>query len=293
MDIAELRSFAVLASHLHFGRAAQVLHLSQPALTKQIRRLEDALGGRLLERGKHGAKLTVLGARALPQVREVVGAFDRLSEDTRRAAAGRTGLLRIGFGSYTFELAPRLIVKLRAAEPDLEITLRDMSTSEQLAGVQAGQLDVGFTRLPLPAATGQLENLPVLAGHLALVQPAEAARRGPIRLRDCRERPFVILSKERSPGLYDRVLSLCARHGFHPRIVQEVSELSTALALVRSGMGLAIIPDSTWARRFSGVEISPIRESAAAWTVAAVWRRGDTNAALRRFLDLLRSEIRG
>jgi DNA-binding transcriptional LysR family regulator len=291
MSIEELRSFIVLAGHLHFARASQVLHLSQPALTKQIRRLEDDLGGRLLERGKHGTKLSALGSRFLPQAKDVVSAFDRLREDARNAAAGHAGRLRIGFGSYTLKLVPRLIVKLRAGAPGIEISLRDMSTSEQLAALQAEQLDLGFARLPLPATARELESLPVISGHLALVRPLRPSRPRRVSLADCRNQPFVILSRERSPGLYELILALCAGHGFHPRIVQEVSELTTALALVRSGMGLSIIPESLSSRRFVGVKIQSLSEKAAAWSVGAVWRRHDTNPALHRFLKLLREEM--
>lgn len=291
MSIEELRSFVILAGHLHFDRAAQVLHVSQPALTKQIHRLEDALGGKLFQRGKHGTRLSAFGTRFWPRAKEVVAAFDQLREDARKEAQGQTGRLRIGSGSYTLELVPRLIVKLRAAEPGLEISLRDMSTAEQIAALQADQIDIGFTRLPLPPSARDCETLPVMAGHLALVFPSRPARLWRISLDDCHDQPFVILSKDRSPGLYHLILALCARHGFHPRIVQEASELTTALALVRSGMGLSIIPETFVTRRVEGITIQPLQEEAAAWKVGAAWRRHDSNPALRRFLGLLKSEI--
>jgi DNA-binding transcriptional LysR family regulator len=291
MSIEEVRSFTILAGHLHFGRAAQALHVSQPALTKQINRLEAGLGGRLLERGRHGSRLTTLGERFLPRAREVVASFDRLVAETQKEAQGRAGRLNIGFGSYTLELVPRLIVKLRSLEPDIEVFLRDMSTSEQLASLEKRQLDVGFTRLPLPASARNYETLPVVAGHLALVLPMFGPMGGPVDLSDCRDKPFVFLSKNRSPGLYDLNMKLCARHGFHPRVIQEVSELTTALALVRAGMGLSIIPECFWSHRFTGVRIQVLPERAAEWAVGAVWRHGDTNPALGRFLELLREAI--
>jgi DNA-binding transcriptional LysR family regulator len=291
MTIEELRSFVVLAGHLHFGRAAQVLHVSQPALTKQIRRLEESLGGSLLERGKHATKLSAFGIRILPQAKAVLDSLERLREDARKIAEGRAGRLRVGFGTYTLELVPRMIVKLRALEPGIDISLRDMSTSEQIAALQADQLDVGFTRLPLPATARDCQALPMITGHLVLVGPARAAGPRHLSLDDCRDQPFVILSKQRSAGLYEMVMALCARHAFHPRIVQEVSELTTALALAKSGMGYTIIPDSLSTRRFGGVKIQPLTEKGAAWTVGAVWRRRDANPALQRFLGLLRHEI--
>jgi len=290
MNIEELRSFAILAGHLHFGRAAQALHLSQPALTKQMRRLEETLGGRLFERGVHGTNLTAFGAGFLPRATELLRSHDRLLADARKEAQGHGGRLRLGFGSYTLELVPRLVVKLRRAEPDIEISLRDMSTVEQIAALQQEKLDVSFVRLPLPSGSRHFDILPALRGHLALVTPAQGL--APADLDDCRDLPFVMLSKERSPGLYDLILKLCARHGFHPRIVQEALELTTALALVRAGMGISIIPESSWSRRFGGVRIKAIGEKAAVWSVGAVWRRKDTNPALHRFLDLLRTEMR-
>jgi DNA-binding transcriptional LysR family regulator len=291
MKVEALRSFTVLAGHLHFGRAAQALHVSQPALTKQINRLEEALGGRLFERGRHGTRLTAFGGRFLPRAKEQVASLERLLATARQEAMGRGGRINIGFGWYTLELVPRLVVKLRSVQPEIEITLRDRATADQLASLQNGQLDVGFTRLPLPPAARQLETLPVLSGHLALVLPMQGPRSPAPTLDHCRNEPFVLLSKERSPGLYELVMKLCARHGFHPRIVQEVSELTTAMALVRAGMGLSIIPESSWSGRFGGVKVQTVPERAAVWTVGAVWRRGDSNPALRRFLELLRAEV--
>jgi DNA-binding transcriptional LysR family regulator len=291
MSIEELRSFTILAGHLHFGRTAQALHVSQPALTKQINRIEQALGGRLLDRGRHGSKLTALGERFLPRAKELVASFDRLLTETQKEAQGRAGRLKIGFGSYTLELVPRLIVKLRSLEPDIEISLRDMSTVEQLACLEKGELDIGFTRIPLPASARDYDVLPVIAGHLALVLPSFGFSAAPIDLGDCHDRPFVFISKERSPGLYDLNMKLCARHGFHPRVVQEVSELTTALAMVRAGMGLSIIPECFWSSRFSGVRIQVLPERAAELAVGAVWKRRVNNPALHRFLNLLRKEV--
>jgi len=288
MNVEELRSFMVLAGHLHFGRAAEALHLTQPALTKQVRRLEESVGGRLFDRSRHGTALTTLGQRLVPQARELVDSFDRLLANAQKEAQGRGGRLRIGFGYYTYELVPRLVVSLRRREPGIEISLRDMSTAEQIRDLQAGDLDIGFVRLPLPETKEVFESRPVLSGRLALAQPSDG-QAGVKGLGDCRDKPFVIVSKQRSAGLYERILKLCAQHGFHPRIVQEVTEITTALALVRAGMGVSIIPESSWSRLFGGVRIQALNDQEASWEVGAVWRRRDTNAALQRFLGLLRA----
>jgi DNA-binding transcriptional LysR family regulator len=124
MDIREVRSFLALAGQSHFGRTARLLNLSQPALTKQIRRLEEDLGGPLLVRGRHGAQLTSLGRLFQAKALDVVRDWDDLLAHTRRVARGEAGRLRLGFGMHTFELVPRAIVRFRKSLPDVDVSLR-------------------------------------------------------------------------------------------------------------------------------------------------------------------------
>ena len=290
MDVPQLRSFVALAEHLHFGRAARALHLSQPALTKQIQRLEESIGSSLLERTRYGTKLSSVGEMWLPQVRELLARFDQTATLGRKTAAGAVGRLRIGFGFHTLQLVPAIVVKLRRAAPDSLISLRDMSTAEQAAALQAGQLDVGFMRTPL--AEPDLYNaMPVIKDRLILVTPAGSDPSGKRRLADYGKEPFVSISRQRSPGFFNHVLMLCAAHGFHPQIVQEVHEFTTAIALVRAGMGVTMIPESLQAGHIEGVELHRLKDRKADWTVAAVSRRGDTNPLLAEFIRLLR-EVR-
>lgn len=287
MELRQIRSFVTLAELLHFGRAARLLNLSQPALSKQIQLLEDSLGGALLQRGKHGTKLTTLGRQFLPGAKALVRDSDALLEETRRAAQGDSGRLRIGFGFHTFEIVPRVVVKLRRKAPGIEITLRDMSTAEQIAALQSERIDVGFLRLPV---SPEFASRHVIEDRLMLV--SNAAEKLPARwgLRDCRDRPFVLISRERSPNLHRHVMNLCEKNGFHPKVVQEVPEVTTALALVRAGLGLAIIPQSFSTTRFAGVHFHPLPGREARYAVSAAWRKGDENPLIERFLKLLSAE---
>lgn len=287
MDIYQLRSFVALAEHLHFGRAAQALHVSQPALTKQIRRLEEDVGSALFERAPGATRLSAVGEMWLPQVRELLARFDHTATMGRKTAAGAVGRLRIGFGFHTLQLVPSIVVQLRSAAPDSLITLRDLSTAEQAAALQAGRIDVGFMRTPL-AAPENYEAMPVIKDRLALVAPASRPATTKLRLADYAQEPFVSISRERSPGFFNHVLSLCAAHGFHPQIVQEVHEFPTAIALVRAGMGVTMIPESLGTASREGVAFHRIHDRRAEWTVAAVWRRGDSNPLLLEFIRLLR-----
>ena len=289
MDIRELRSFVLLGEQLHFSRAARLMNLSQPALTKQIRRMEEELGSPLFERNKQGTKLSTFGERFLREVRVTVRSFDELMDRGKRAAIGETGRLSIGFGFPTFELVPRLIVRLRQVAPGIEVSLRDMSTAEQMEGLHTRVVDIGFMRLPVPK---HFQFLPVVGDRLALVSSSLSNLPADAGLADCRDEPFVALSEKRAPGFHHHVLAMCGKHGFHPKVVQQVPELPTAMALVRAGLGVAVIPESFWNSRLEGVRLHRLKEKDAGWKVGAVWHAGDTNPALARFLGLLRQDVK-
>ncbi len=290
MELREVRSFVTLADQLHFGRAARLLHVSQPALTKQIRRLEEELGGTLLTRGRHGTQLTALGRQFLRGARTAVQDFDELLERTRRTATGEAGRLRIGFGFHTFELVPRIVVRLRASVPSIELSLRDMSTVEQVEALRSERIDLGFVRLPVGA---EFETLPVIEDRLMLVSSLAENLPANLSLKDCRERPFVFISRERSPTFHRHAVTLCAKYGFHPNMVQEVPEVTTALALVQAGLGLTMIPQSFGTTHFAGLRFHILKDPDARWKVGAAWRRGDANPLLHRFLGLLKLEVKG
>lgn len=289
MEMRELKSFVLLAEQLHFGRAARLLNLSQPALTKQIRRMEEELGSDLFERGRHGTMLSSFGKEFLREARGTVAGFDRLMERARSSAQGETGKLEIGFGFHTLELVPRVIVRLREIAPGIEVGLRDMSSAEQADALAAGKLDLGFVRMPIPA---DFRTMPVIKDRLVLVSSAASPLPPGATLADCKSKPFVSISEARSPGFYNHMLRLCAKHGFHPRVVQQVPEFTTALALVQAGLGVAIIPESVGTSRFSGLRVHSLKDKDAGLSVGAAWRKGDTNPALVKFLSLLKAEVK-
>jgi DNA-binding transcriptional LysR family regulator len=184
---------------------------------------------------------------------------------------------------------PRLIVQLREQSPEVDVSLRDMSTAEQIEGLASRQIDLGFVRLPAPA---HLQTMPVIKDRLALISSVKSPLPGNATIADCRNEPFVAISEKRAPGFHHHMLLLCAKHGFHPRLVQEVPEITTALALVRAGLGLAMVPESFATSQFAGIRFHHLRDKEAAWSVGAAWRKGDTNPVLKQFLELLRKEKR-
>lgn len=280
MNLEDWQAFVVLAEQLHFERASERLGLSQPALSKRIQKLEGDLGGQLFERGRQGTRLTSLGEQLLERAQRCLASFQELSAHGRRLAGGQSGRLRIGFGFHTLELVPRLLMDLRRPGDEIEVELRDMSTKEQLLALAEHQLDIGFLRLPVepPWAT-----LAVSEDEVVLVSNRQQPVSG---LADCRQVPFVLISAQRSPTLYEHSLQLCAACGFQPRVVQQVPEVPTALALVRAGMGVALLPGSFVRSHGAGVQVVPLTGLRSRWQVGAAWHPQDRNPVLLRFLQL-------
>jgi DNA-binding transcriptional LysR family regulator len=289
MELRLLRSFQALAEQRHFGRAARALHLSQPALTKQVRQIEDEVGAPLFVRGRHGARLTQVGQLFAEEVAPLLEHADRVLDRVRRAGRGELGELRLGFGVVTRLLVPRLVSRFRRAHPKVQVTLRDMSTPVQLDALERGALDVGFVRLPLER---RLAHIPVVEDRLVLAVPearrGELARRPP---RDLRDEAFVELAADRSPSYHAHVLSVCASYGFRPRVAQSASEFFTVLALVAAGMGVAVVPNATVGTRVEGVAYLPLAVPEARWRVGAAWLPTASNPVRDAFLDLLRDTL--
>lgn len=288
MDISRLRSFVALADRLHFGETARLLHMSQPALSKQIRLLEDEIGAQLFDRDRRGVRLTSVGRVLAEEARALVLRADAALDRARRAARGEIGRLSIGFGFSTLTLVPRVVSRFRGLYPDVEISLRDMSTADQLEALRAGRLDVGFVRLP---AGDGLKSLSVLEERLVLVLPSGHPRAATARVEDVRDEPFVQTPRQLSPSLHDHLLALCASHGFQPKVIQEASEFPTILALVAAGLGVAFVPESALRTRFEGVVTRRVGGRAARWRVGAAWREGCGEPLRDAFLDALRQEM--
>jgi DNA-binding transcriptional LysR family regulator len=289
MELKLLRSFRVLHEFEHYGRAARAIHISQPALTKQIRQLEDEVGGPLFVRGRHGAQLTPVGRLFANEVGPLLRHADQVLGRVRRAARGELGELRLGFGIATRLLVPRLVSRFRKAFPDVQVTLQDTSTPSQLEALAAGALDVGFVRLPVEAP---LVHIPVVEERLVLAVPesrrAELARRSPATLVD---EPFVELGATRSPSFHAHVLRVCAAYGFRPQVAQSATEFFTVLALVAARMGIAVVPSPVTLTRVEGVAYLPLDVPEAAWRVGAAWLPATDNPARSAFLTLLREHL--
>jgi DNA-binding transcriptional LysR family regulator len=286
IELSELRSFVVLADHLHFGQAAEALHVSQPALTKQIQRLEDKVTGPLLIRGYRRVSLTPAGEILRDRARSLLRDAEIAEQMARLAVNGKAGLLRIGFGIASLAAGlPEILTRFRQHFPEVQVTMRDMSTPGQIEALERGDIDVGFVRLPVERP--DLVTLPVLEEMLVAAVPRGMSyRKG---LSSLRNESFVVISRGVSTSFFDHLVQTCRAAGFSPRIVQEVNELFTVLNLVQAGVGVSLVPRSTSLMRVPHVRLLDTGVAEAKWKIGLVWRKRDESDSLvRNFISLAR-----
>jgi DNA-binding transcriptional LysR family regulator len=289
VDLADFAALVALAETLHFGRAAERLHVSQPALSKRVRKLEDRIGGPLLMRRYRDVRLTEAGRLLAERGRLLLRDAAASVAFSQRAARGEAGRLRIGFGiASIIGILPEVLLRFRATHPDVELELRDMSTPDQVEGLAARHIDVGFVRLPVTA--GRLVVRPVLDERLVLAVGPRSPWTPRAGLRSVAAEPFIIITRSRSASFYDHALSVCAAAGFAPRIVQEANELFTVLSLVGAGLGVSLVPRSAALMQLPGIRFRELTLPEAAWNIGVAWHRDvGSDPLVQRFVDIVRA----
>lgn len=266
-----LKSFVALAEELHFGRAALRLHLSQPALSKQIQRLEASLGGKLFARTTGRVLLTAAGEALQERARLLVADADALESFARQAVQGSLRCLRIGFGITALgDLLPRAVMAFRKSHPGVSLEMQDLGSGDQLERVLDGRLDLGFVRMPV--SNSRLESVIVLREQILIAVSAHRFPR-PVSLQSLRNEPFVFIARSTSGTFYNHVLELCRAAGFVPHVVQEARENFTVLNLVRAGLGVSLVAAAARRMRVPGVRFYPLKNAPASWTIGMIWRR--------------------
>jgi DNA-binding transcriptional LysR family regulator len=288
VKLHQLRYFIAVADELHFRRAAERLHMSQPPLSEAIRELEATIGAQLLERSRRRVALTAAGEVLLRDARALLGDLDRALETARRIGTGQAGRLRLSFvGSALYGVVPDLLRAFSLERPDIELQLQERSTTEQLAALAAGDLDIGFVRAPAAAEglTSQTIMREPTVAALPGGHPLSTLKRIPVARLSTE--PFVLFPREQAPELHDAIMSAIAADGRLPRIVQEVAEMQTIIGLVASGMGVSLVPGSVQALARTGVVYRPV-VGAPRSDLAMVTRRADTSPMVRAFAETAR-----
>lgn len=288
MELRHLRYFVTLAEELHFGRAAQKLHIAQPPLSQQIRQLEVELGFDLFYRTKRSVELTTAGSVFLQEVQQIFKLLDTAIQSGKKASRGELGKLVIGFvSSAAYNILPLALRSHRECFADVSLELREMTTSEQLQQLQTGTIDVGFLRPPITSEDLDLEIIYQESLIVALPENHRFADRETISLATLAQEQFIFFPRSLAPGLYDLILDLCLQAGFQPNLSQEAAQMQTIVSLVAGKIGVAIVPESLQNLQRTGVVYRMLTEQTPKIAIALTWRKHDKSPTLQRFIDIV------
>jgi DNA-binding transcriptional LysR family regulator len=246
VELRQIRSFLSIAETLHFGRTAELIHISQPALSLQIRALEEEVGVRLFERNRRKTTLTAAGFAFRDDAAAALSQLEQAIRRARLAANGKLGLLRIGFISTAGrEIVPDIVRQFRELNPEVEFSLRNILTAEQVQMLETGSLDIGFLRLPIGGHSA-LDVVTVHREPFVLVVPSshKLAKRKRVRLREVVGQDFVMYERAYAPGFHDLILGILRDARIVPNVSQTAGEIPTLISLVDSHMGITILPAS-------------------------------------------------
>jgi DNA-binding transcriptional LysR family regulator len=293
MEFRHIRSFLSVAETLHFGRSARLLNLSQPALSLQVKALEDELGIQLLSRNRQGTVLTEAGQAFREDAAVALEKLEFAKRKAQWAAAGKLGYIRIGFISTAgFEIVPNLMRRFRKSYPDVEFSIRNILTGAQLEMIDDGLLDVGFLRLPIETRK-EIEVTTVHREPFIAILPSwhPLAAKKEIRLRELKGNPFVIYAREHAPGFHDLLTRILSNAGVVPKVVQTAGEMPTLISLVDAGVGVSIVPASAAKRIVSKVAVCSIADQLPESEIGLAFAPHNSAAVVRRFCEFARTSL--
>jgi DNA-binding transcriptional LysR family regulator len=293
VELRHLRYFIAVAEELHFRRAAERLWIAQPPLSQQIKQLENEVGVLLLRRTKRKVELTEAGQVFLAEARRAVAQADHAAESARRAGRGEIGHLTVGFvGSSTYTVLPPVLRAFGKDHPGVEISLRELTTAQQLAALDARQVDVGFVRAPSDGGAVARSVLMEEEFVIALPQRHRLASRARVPLAELREDPFILFPRAVAAPLHDPIVGACQHAGFSPRVVLETTQTPVMISLVAAGMGVAMVPACVQALRLPRVLYKRLKEPGPRTNVTLLWRSRDESAVVDRFVESARRSLR-
>ncbi|WP_269583202.1 LysR substrate-binding domain-containing protein [Roseibium sp. Sym1] len=288
ITLKQLRYFEALARHGHFGRAAESCAISQPALSMQIKEMEEVLGAPLLERGARQVRLTQFGEVAVVRAREILRAADELGDLARASRDRLVGRLRIGvIPTVAPYLLPRVVGDLTETYPELDIHVRETVTPKLIQELGDGQLDTAIVALPVSETS--LDETPLFDERFVLVRSAKEANAPLPNADSLREMRLLLL--EEGHCFRDQALSFCNLPSGPPREVLDASSLSTLVQMVSAGMGVTLIPEMAVPveTRSASVSISRFEVPEPRRTVGMVWRKSSPLAGqLTEIADIVR-----
>lgn len=291
MELRHLQYFVSVASTGGFGRAARALHISQSAISEQIRDLEEEIGAPLIDRSQRQIRLTAEGEIFLEGARATLSAAEQAVMAVQRSKNGEEGRLTIGFfvgGNGRF--FPRLIRAFRKSFPKVKVSLVEMIPSQQWGAVQSGALDIAFTRPNVAQVDSAVRTERFYSERLYVVFPKDhaLAKQKEIAVESLKAERFVMSERQTSPMVFDKIITLCAEADFSPQIASMATVSSGVLALVEAGEGISIVPDGSRYLGSGELVFRPLLGAGAVVDLVMAWSPERATAVHRSFLQLAR-----
>ncbi|TFW36200.1 LysR substrate-binding domain-containing protein [Massilia horti] len=284
-EISQIRCFIAVAEELHFSRAAERLNMTQPPLSRQIRLLEHQVGAQLLDRSGRAVRLTAAGKAFFPEAARILRMAEEAVVTARRVAKGEQGALAIGFtAAFGYGLLPEIVRRLRARVPGVSLTLKELVTMSQLEALDAGQLDLGLMRPYVEHP--ELDTVPLASEALMLAIPERDADHWPATpTLDCLNGKHFLMYSPYEARYFHQLVSNCLnRTGVMPDVVEHVGQIHTMLALVRTGVGVALIPGAAMRLQLNGIILRKVAtEPAEPVQMLCSYRRDNDNPILQLF----------
>jgi DNA-binding transcriptional LysR family regulator len=294
VELRYLKYFVTVAERQNFTRAAEELRVAQPAISQQIKVLEEELGVSLLHRTKRSVKLTAAGNAFLSEAKEILAHAELSKQIARRAARGETGSLAIGcVGAGASAFLPKLIQTYRKKFPAVRVHLFEMTPEHQFQAFAREKIDVGFMRAVAASDEKNFTQDRIYRDCLMLALPEShaLAKSKQVRLDKFAREDFVMFKRSEAPKLFDEMTQLCAKAGFIPQIVSEPPMIQTLLMAVAAGIGVAMVPGCVRSYRQPGVTILPVRPVSPVIDFVQIRPKGESSPTVSAWLELVRERL--
>lgn len=289
MELRHLRYFVTVAEKGSFSSASRSLRVAQSAISEQLANLEREIGVPLFTRSPRKTCVTPAGTAFLEEARRILAAADQAADLARRVHGGQVGALRIGFfaGGIGVDF-PQLIQTFRKQFPDVQLSLVEMTSTQQWAALAEGRIDVAFTRRLEPEYRRELRSVVIQHDPIMAILPKDhPAAPGPVNLRDLAGERFVLSSRETSPAVFDKAIELCSEAGFSPRIVSLSTVWSSVVLMVLAGEGISLLPANQQQFRTRGLAFCPLQAKNPFVEFVIAWSSKRDNPIVRSFRTMV------
>lgn len=293
VEIQHVRHFIAAAEAGNMTRAAELLGIAQPALSQSLRRMEEKLGVRLMNRSRRGISLNPAGQAILEDLREGIALIDGAASRAQQISQGLAGTITVGFTvSAVYEVLPRALRMFKQQSPNVRIVLREMPNMQQVRALEHDEIDIGILYTPLTLAARLRQQTLAKYRLIAVVHDGiRLDEDGQVSLRRLAREGLVMFEQDQVPMLRTGVLEALVKLDEEYRVVQEVGHTLTALACVATGLGVSLLPSPTQAVRFPGVRYCQVREQNLLPTLqlSAVWHARSKPTIVDRFAKVLKA----